>query len=368
MKPLVLNALDQSPITEDMAPAAALSETIALARHCDALGYHRFWVAEHHNTPAFAGSAPEVLLAHLAAQTHSIHIGSGGVMISHYSPLKIAEQFQILSALAPGRIDLGVGRAAGADPRTAAALQAGPRAWPPEAFPQQLEMLRQFMDDAQGRQDEAGGFARDHPYQGIHAQPVAAPMPRIWVLGSGGDSALYAAHFGLPFVYADFIGGAAGRDAIHMYRQHFTPSHHESQPVIAFAVSALAATSDDEAHRLAAPIKLWSLRHRMGANAPIPSLATAQSHNYSDAEKAALAETQDRMLVGTAESILERCQAMARQYQVDEFFFVSITPDAQARRDSYSLLMHENMRTQKHLEQQPEKQSEKQPQKQRQSA
>lgn len=346
MTPLILNALDQSPITEGMTPAAAIAETIALARHCEDLGYHRYWVAEHHNTPAFAGSAPEVLLAHIAAHTRHIHIGSGGVMISHYSPLKIAEQFQLLSTLAPGRVDLGVGRAAGADPRTAAALQAGPRAWPPEAFPQQVQMIRQYLEDAQGHHGDTGGFPDDHPYQGIHAQPTQAPAPRLWVLGSGGDSALYAAHFGLPFVYADFIGGLAGRAAIALYREHFVPSVDEPKPVIAFAASVLAADSDEEAEHLAAPIKLWSIRHRQGHNTPLPSFKSALAYSYSDAERQALAETRDRMLIGTAPKILAQCHELAAHFFVDEFFLVTITPDAEARAHSYRLMMEANCQSQ----------------------
>lgn len=342
MQPLILNALDQSPITNGMQPAEAIHETIALAQHCERLGMKRFWVAEHHNTAAFAGSAPEVLLAHLAAKTEHIHIGSGGIMISHDSPLKIAEQFQVLSALAPNRLDLGIGRAAGADPRTAAALQAGPRAWPPEAFPQQLDMIRQFLDDAQGRSGDSGGFPLDHPYQGIRAQPTQAPMARLWVLGSGGDSALYAAHFGLPYVYADFIGGLEGRASIALYREHFVPSAHEPRPVVAFAATALAAPSVEEAHRLAAPIKLWSVRQRSGQTSPIPSFAEAEAHQYSEQESQMLAQTRDRMIIGTGETVIAACHDIATHFFVDEFFLVTITPDAAARAQSYSLIMRAN--------------------------
>ena len=177
-----LNALDQSAITTSGDSETAIYETVALAQYLDSIGYHRFWLAEHHNTAAFAIAAPEILIAHIAAHTKNLRIGSGGIMVPHYSPLKIAEQFRMLETLAPNRIDLGIGRAPGGDPRTAAALQAGPKAWPIEVFPQQVEMLLQFLQDAAGLTGAAGGFPADHPYQGIHAQPMGgaamgAPCP-----------------------------------------------------------------------------------------------------------------------------------------------------------------------------------------------
>src|SRR5271168_163887 len=196
-----LSVLDQSPVRSDGTAADAIAETIALAKACERLGYHRYWLAEHHNTKSFAGSAPEVLIARVAAETETIRVGSGGVMLTHYSPLKVAEQFRMLEILSPGRIDLGLGRAPGTDQRTSMALQAGPQGWGIDAFPSQVHLLRQFLDDAAG----VGKFPDDHPYRSIHAMPRGRGYPEIWLLGSGIHSAVYAAEFGLPFSHAYFI-------------------------------------------------------------------------------------------------------------------------------------------------------------------
>src|SRR5580658_3262313 len=190
-----LSVLDQSPIRKDGSAAAAIAETIALAKATEALGYHRYWLAEHHNTNSLAGSCPEILIARVAAETKTIRVGSGGVMLSHYSPLKVAEQFRMLEILSPGRIDLGIGRAPGTDQRTAQALQAGPQAWGIDAFPSQVNLLRQFLDDASG----VAPIPDNHPYRGIHAMPRGSgPGPEMWLLGSGIHSAVYAAELGLP--------------------------------------------------------------------------------------------------------------------------------------------------------------------------
>ena len=216
-----LSILDQSPIRAGGTAAQALNQTIDLAKRCDALGYHRYWVAEHHNTKSFAGSAPEVLIARLDAETKTMRIGSGGVMMPHYAPLKVAETFRLLETLYPGRIDLGLGRAAGAEPRTTAALMPGPKAYPLEVFPQQVQLLTQFLEDATGLEGDSGGFPDDHPYRGIHAAPMGPGVPDMWLLGSGGDSAMHAALFGLNYCYAHFINPESPSRAFETYRKHF---------------------------------------------------------------------------------------------------------------------------------------------------
>ncbi len=336
-----INVLDQSPITSGMSPTEAIHETAALAQFCEAQGYHRFWVAEHHNTSAFAGAAPEILMAHLAARTSQIKIGSGGIMISHYSPMKIAEQFRMLATLAPGRIDLGIGRAPGGDARTSAALQAGPQAWPPEVFPQQLEMLRQFLDDAEGLSGEAGGWPDDHPYRTLRAQPTGSAAPQIWVLGSGGDSAIYAAQFGLPYVYAHFIGGEDGQHAMNIYRQHFKPSRNCTRPVVGFALSVLAAETEDAASYYAASRNLWAVRFLQGQGGIFPTLEEAAAYSYDAREQLILDQVRSRSLSGTASQVAEHLIERQKTNDVDEFFLVTITPDAEARRSSYALIAQE---------------------------
>ena len=206
---MLLSVLDQSPIRSDGSAAVAIAETIALAKACDAMGYHRYWLAEHHNSNSFAGSCPEILIARVATETRHLRVGSGGVMLSHYSPLKIAEQFRMLEVLAPGRIDLGLGRAPGSDQLTARALQSGPQAWGIDAFPSQVYLLRQFLDDANG----STPLPDDHPYRGVHAMPRGAGGPQLWLLGSGVHSAVYAAELGIPFSHAYFISPEGSEEA-----------------------------------------------------------------------------------------------------------------------------------------------------------
>ncbi len=246
-----LSVLDQSPVRHGGAPADAIAETIALAKACDGLGFHRYWLAEHHNTGSFAGASPEILIARVAGETARMRVGAGGVMLMHYSPLKIAEEFRMLETLFPGRIDLGLGRAPGADERTTRALQAGPQSWGIDAFPSQVHLLKQFLED---------DLPDDHPYRGIHAEPRGATRPQMWMLGSGLHSAVYAAEFGLPFSHAYFINPDGSEEACDAYRARFKPSVWCERPTISMGVSALAAETEDEAKRLSATRNLWAVR------------------------------------------------------------------------------------------------------------
>src|ERR1700759_714083 len=184
---MLLSVLDQSPIRKDGSAAQGLAETVALAEACDRLGYHRYWLAEHHNSNSFAGSAPEILIGRGAQETRHLRVGSGGGGFTPYRPLKVAEQFRVLETRTPGRIDLGLGRAPGSDQRTALALQAGPQGWELDAFPSQVYLLKQFLEDAGG----GAPLPPDHPYLGIHAMPRGDTRPEMWLLGSGLHSAVY---------------------------------------------------------------------------------------------------------------------------------------------------------------------------------
>ncbi|HEX2116003.1 MAG TPA: MsnO8 family LLM class oxidoreductase, partial [Alphaproteobacteria bacterium] len=205
----ILSVLDQSPVRAGGTAAQAVAETIELAQHCERLGYHRYWLAEHHNADGLAGTAPEILIARIAAATNRMRIGSGGVMLSHYSPLKVAETFRMLETLYPGRIDLGIGRAPGSDPRTAQALQHGPGALPIEYYPAQIADLLAYLGP---------GLAPDHPFAGVRAMPAAPAAPEFWVLGSSDQSAAYAAHFGAAFSFAHFITERMGPEIMQAYR------------------------------------------------------------------------------------------------------------------------------------------------------
>jgi len=328
-----LSVLDQSPVRSDGTAADAVAETIALAKACERLGYHRYWLAEHHNTKSFAGSAPEVLIARVAAETKTIRVGSGGVMLTHYSPLKVAEQFRMLEILSPGRIDLGLGRAPGTDQRTAQALQAGPQGWGIDAFPSQVHLLRQFLDDAAG-----APLPDDHPYRGIHATPMGPTRPEMWLLGSGIHSAVYAGELGLPFAHAHFISADGSEEAVENYRHRFKPSAWCERPRVAMGVAALAAETEDEARRLAASRNLWVVRLLTGRPIAFPPPEEALGYPYTEQEKALLENIEARSTVGTPDVVKKRLTALAERHGAEELVIVTITYDAKSRLRSYELL------------------------------
>ncbi len=336
MTNIKLSVLDQSPIRKDGNAGEAVAETIALARACERLGYNRYWLAEHHNTNAFAGSCPEVLIARVAAETSRIRVGSGGVMLTHYSPLKVAEQFRMLELLSPGRIDLGIGRAPGTDERTSRALQAGPEPWGIDAFPSQVMLLRQFLDDASG----GPALPENHPYRGIHAMPRGASRPEMWLLGSGIHSAVYAAELGLGYSHAHFISPETTAEACEVYRARFKPGDTLTSPAISLGVSALAAETEEEARFLAASRDLWVVRLLSGRPIAFPSPQEALNYPYTDQEHALLENVKGRSIVGTATKIAERLSALAARHGAEELVIVTITHDFAPRLRSYELIAH----------------------------
>ncbi len=325
----ILGVLDQSPIRAGGTPAQAIAETIELAQYCEQLGYHRYWLAEHHNAEGLAGTAPEILIARIAAATTAIRVGSGGVMLSHYSALKVAETFRMLETLYPGRIDLGIGRAPGSDPRTAQALRHGPGALPIEYFPAQIADLLAYLNDA---------VPPDHPFAGVRAMPVGPTVPEFWVLGSSDQSAAYAAHFGLPFSFAHFITERMGPEIMQAYRDSYRPSAAYPKPRGSIGVFVLCADTEAEAERLAASRDLWRLRLDQGIISPVPSVEEALAYPYSDAERARIAYNRRRQIVGTPEQVKARLLELGARYGVDEFVIVSICYDFAARKRSYELI------------------------------
>ena len=332
-----LSVLDQSPIRKDGNAAAAVSETIALAKAAERLGYHRYWLAEHHNTGSFAGSAPEVLIARVAAETKTIRVGSGGVMLTHYSPLKVAEQFRMLELLNPGRIDLGIGRAPGTDQRTAQALQAGPQGFGIDAFPSQVFLLKQYLDDASG----GAPMPDDHPYRGIHAMPKGETRPEMWMLGSGLHSAVYAGQLGLPFAHAYFISPEGSMEAVEAYRARFVPGTWCEVPTVAMGVAALAAETEDEAARLSASRNLWVVRLLTGRPIAFPSPEEALAYPFSDQERALLRTVEGRSVVGTPDIVKRKLLSLADRHGAEELVIVTITYDYDSRLRSYELLARE---------------------------
>jgi luciferase family oxidoreductase group 1 len=325
----LLSVLDQSPIRAGGTPAQALTETVALAQACERWGYRRYWLAEHHSSEGLAGTAPEVLIARVAAATSTMRVGSGGVMLSHYSALKVAETFRVLEALYPGRIDFGIGRAPGSDYRTMIALQAGPGAAGIEQFPTQVHDALAFLADA---------LPEGHPFAGIHAQPRGDSVPDPWLLGSSDGSAGIAAYFGTAFSFAHFITDAGGPQIMQAYRDHFRPSRWRAKPEGSIGVFVLCAETEEAANRLALSRDLSRLRLEQGRLGPVPSIEEVESHPYSAEERARIAYNRRRQVVGSPRQVKEKLLALGEAYGVDEFVVVSICYDFAARLKSYELL------------------------------
>ena len=317
-------------IVSGRSPAASIRETVDLARHCDDLGYHRFWLSEHHSSDSIAGSAPEILLAALAVTTTRIRLGSAGVMLPHYSALKVAEQFRVLEALAPGRIDLGLGRAPGSDGRTAFALN--PNAAEAAAnFPAQL---RDLMAWVSGRP-----LPENHPFRTVRAQPIGPTAPEIWVLGSSSYGAQVAAHFGLPYCYAYFFTEGQGAfEALSLYRSTYQPSIAHPKPHSALAVFAVAAETQKEADRLFAQREVWRAERERGRFIPLPSPDQADAYPFSEAERARNLITRQNAACGTPDLVRARLSAIATAHEADELAVVTALHDPEARRRSFALL------------------------------
>ena len=327
--PLKISVLDQSPASADKTQDHAIRESLALARHCDALGYHRYWVSEHHNSASIVGTAPEVLMAAIAATTQRIRIGSAGVMLPHYSTLKVAEQFRVLEAIAPGRIDIGVGRAPGSDRMTAMALNPDPNA--AENFPNQVLELGCWL---RGEPLPPG-----HPFREIRAHPQGPTTPEIWILGSSDYGAQLAAHFGLPYAYAFFFTDGRGtEEALSLYRRNFRPSAFHAQPSATICVWALAAETEAEARRLLTTREHWRVGFEKGLRTPLVSPEAAAAHPYTEAERAIIQRLRERAIVGTAGQVAGKLRDLATTFGLDEIVINTWTHDPAARHRSYELI------------------------------
>jgi len=327
---LRLSVLDQSPIPSGSSVTRALQNSVDLAQLCEALGYERYWLAEHHGTTGLAGSAPEVLIAHVAANTSAIRVGSGGVMLSHYSPLKVAEQFRLLEALHPGRIDLGIGRAPGSEQLAALALQRNREHPSSDDFIEQIAELLAWFD---------GSFPAGHPFSRLRATPIPEGAPELWLLSSSGYSAKVAAHFGAGLCFAHFISADGGPEAIETYRDLYRGDEDQDGPKASVAIGVICAESDDEAERLAESGRLWRFRQRRyGERGPVPSVVEALGYSYSESDRGLLEAGRGRAVVGGPERVRAEIEALATAYKVDEVVVVTITHDHDARRRSYELL------------------------------
>jgi luciferase family oxidoreductase group 1 len=325
-----LSVLDQGPIAEGGTGGQALRQIVDLAKVAEAAGYHRYWIAEHHATPGLASASPDVLLGAVGMATSRIRLGTGGVMLPHYSAFKTAETFSMLSGMFPGRIDLGVGRAPGSDGLTAFALQRDRRDRAPDDFPEQLAEMIAYLDDTMPAKHAFAALGR--------TLPGRPEKPEPWLLGSSEDSAAWAGELGLPYCIADFINPGAAPLAPD-YRLGFTPNAHRShdRPYVMVAVWAICAETEAEAQRLAASSKmLFRLLHR-GQLIAVPSPDTAVRFLEAEPERASASRSR-RMVLGTPAMVRAGLEAVAMEYQADEIMVVNILYDHEARRRSYAML------------------------------
>jgi luciferase family oxidoreductase group 1 len=330
MEMIRLSVLDQSPIPEGKTAVDALKYTGQLAQEVEKLGYTRFWVSEHHFTNSLAGSSPEVLISHLGAITSKIRIGSGGVMLPHYSPYKVAENFRVLEGLYPNRVDLGLGRAPGGMPLSTMVLQEGLHRQG-DPYPQQIEDLMTYLYDLSDQ---------GHRFTGIRATPMIETAPKMWLLGSSGGSAGLAARNGAGYAFAHFINGEGGAEVMRWYQKRFEPSMINDQPQSIVAIFVICGETEEEAELAASSLDLsLLLLEKQGASrGGTPSIETAQNYPYSDYDRYRIRENRKRMIVGTPDQVKARIEEMSRAYNTEEFMIVTITHDIEAKLKSYRLL------------------------------
>jgi luciferase family oxidoreductase group 1 len=326
-----LSVLDLSPVDSGSSSGQALQNTIKLAQLADRLGYTRYWLAEHHNTSMLASSTPEIMIGHVAQATKRIRVGSGGVMLPNHSPLKVAETFRVLEALHPGRIDLGIGRAPGTDPRTALALRRSREALGADDFPEQLAELLAFSGEGEG-------FPDSHPFRSVQAIPTDVHLPPIWLLGSSDYSAQAAATLGIGFAFAHHINPNFAVPAIEIYRAIFEPSEWLKESRVILTTSVVCADTDERAEELTSSMALAWVRMRSGRSAPLPSPEEAKAYHYTAAEQAIAREYRSRQTVGRPEVVREKLLNLMKETGADELMISSIVYGYENRARTYELL------------------------------
>jgi luciferase family oxidoreductase group 1 len=321
-----LSVLDLAPVAAGQPTTAALRATTQLARRAEQLGYTRFWVGEHHNTPAIASAAPAVLVAHLAAHTDTIRVGAGGVLLPNHAPLVVAEQFGTLHALHPGRIDLGIGRAPGTDEETLAALRRTARLTPEPVFPDEVaDLIGYFTGERSGT---------------TSARPGRGETPALWLLGSSAYSARLAGQLGLPFAFAHHLRPAGTVAALDTYRREFRPSAGLAQPYTLVSVTTVCADTDSRAHLLARPAGIWSVRRRQGRDAMLLSASDAADQPLTDTETAFLADQSAGQAIGSPRTVRRRLAGLLAETRADELMLTNLVADAGDRIRSLELVMH----------------------------
>lgn len=324
MKNLKLNILDQSPVINGHTPNEAVQQTLELAKLVDELGYHRYWVAEHHNSRSFASASPEILMSAIASNTKKIRVGSGGVLISHYSPLKIAEQFNMLQSLYPGRIDLGIGRAPGGDGNIIKALRTSNE----NAFTKTTELINYLKSSSESK-----------PFGAVSAVPEGESMPEIWILGTSPDSAVFAAENGLAYTFGSFINDEHMLQCFQSYYQNFKPSLFLKDPYLNLALFSITGKTNEDALRIAKCSEYWlSQTFLQGKNIPFPDEETALKHNFSIEEKMLIDYRRRSAVIGDAGTVAKKLKELVKKYAVHELTIVTINSDFEERKNSYKLL------------------------------
>ena len=324
-----LSVLDLSVVTTATKPAAALRNSIDLARHADALGFTRYWLAEHHNLASVASPAPDLMIGQIAAVTKNIRVGSGGVMLPNHAPLVVAERFKMLEALFPGRIDLGLGRAPGTDGATAYALRNRLERREGDDFLERLHELTLW---------ETRNFPPNHPFNQVVAMPDDTPLPPIWLLGSSDYSSELAAQVGMGYAFAHHFASYDAIAAMTNYRDRFKNTGWRETPYAILAVAVVAAETDAEAERLATSMDLNRLWRDRGQYRPLPSIEEAQAYPYTESDRAIIARNRTRLFVGSPATLMQKLEPMIAASKADELMVITAVYDHEARKKSYSLL------------------------------
>jgi luciferase family oxidoreductase group 1 len=324
-----LSILDLSPVSAGSTAAQALRNSLDLARLADGLGFTRYWVAEHHNLPAIASSAPDIMIGQIASITKNMRVGSGGVMLPNHAPLMVAERFKVLEALFPGRIDLGLGRAPGTDPATSYALRRRQGISDEDDF---LERFNELM------LLESRAFPAGHPFHNVRAMPSDVPLPPIYLLGSSDYSAQLAGHIGAAFSFAHHFATFDAAEAMRLYRDNFKPSPSHDKPYAILATHVVCADTDEEAERLAATVDLNIVRRAKGEYLPLASPEDAASYDYTPIDKARIAQNRTKLSVGSPATVKARLMPLIDSTKADELMVTSMLFDHAARKHSYELL------------------------------
>ncbi|WP_028390992.1 LLM class flavin-dependent oxidoreductase [Bacillus cihuensis] len=325
-----ISVLDQTQLLEGITAEEGFAHSVELAKYVDKLGYHRYWLSEHHSTDALAGSSPEILASHLLAKTDHIKVGTGGVMLPHYSAYKVAENFKVMSALAPGRVDMGVGRAPGGHHLSTIALQ-GERARNVDIFPDQIDQVLEYLEDT---------LPENHPIRGLETTPVIDRKPELWILGTSNSSAILAAEKGLPYAFAQFINYQPGgmEQALKLYVDNFTPSKYLEKPKVLVTMKVIVASTDQKAEKIAESALRFNYYLHRGRLTRLVDSEKALSHVIIPSEKREMEAVKETYIIGSKETVAQKIKELTNKFPIDELMAITPIYDFEERKRSFKLL------------------------------